>query len=115
MLAFATQGQAGSGASALLFLLPLVMLAVLLWSARRRNKATAAAQARLQVGDRVQTTSGMFGVLTQLDDTIGVIEVAPNVRITFDRRALLPATSGVTSAVSGTSGAPANAMTERDA
>lgn len=86
------EGQAQtSTVSVLMLVLPLVLLALLMISQRRRAKATEAAQAALQVGDHVQTTSGMFGVLRELNEQTGSLEVAPGVCITFDRRALLPA------------------------
>lgn len=86
------QGSTQSAGASMLFLLvPLLLLGFMILSARRRNKQTALVQASLQVGDRVCTTSGMYGILRELDERTGALEVAPNVTITFDRRALLPA------------------------
>ena len=80
----------------------LLMCAFMMWNAHRRNKAHQQAQASLQVGQTVRTTSGMFGVLTELTDQTGSLEVADGVRITFDRRALLPADDAVRAAGTAT-------------
>ena len=43
---------------------------------------------RLSVGDEVCTTSGLFGTITALDDTIATLEISPGVTVRFDRRAI---------------------------
>jgi preprotein translocase subunit YajC len=52
---------------------------------RREREALLAAVKR---GDRVVTTSGIHGTVTQLDDTTVTLRVADQVRMTFDRAAI---------------------------
>jgi preprotein translocase subunit YajC len=75
-------------ASLLIFLLPVALIVFMVWSQRRRQRATQDLQAGLQVGDEVCTTSGLFGTITSLDDTVATLEVAPGVSLRFDRRAI---------------------------
>jgi preprotein translocase subunit YajC len=55
---------------------------------RRQMQAAAAMQARLQVGDEVVTTSGIYGRLTRVDDDTVVVEVAPGTEVKLVRRAI---------------------------
>ncbi|MFN8031612.1 MAG: preprotein translocase subunit YajC [Dermatophilaceae bacterium] len=86
-LATATQSGSGMG-SVLLLLLPLVLLFVLMFSQRRRTQALKTVQASIGVGDEVVTTSGMIGRVAALDGQVTTLEVAPGVRVRFDRRAI---------------------------
>src|SRR5689334_9429431 len=99
----------GSSASSLLiFLLPVALIAFMVFSQRRRQRQTQDLQAGLSVGDEVCTTSGLFGRVTALDDTVVTLEVSPGVTIRFDRRAIgtrttTPTTDGTSSADGGSS------------
>jgi preprotein translocase subunit YajC len=44
--------------------------------------------ASLEVGNEVMTTSGIFGTITELDDTIAKLEIAPGVTIRIARGAI---------------------------
>lgn len=77
-------------------LLPLLLVAVLaipLVLGSRRQKRMAAQQQELQnslsVGDRVMTTSGLYGTVSDTSDeaTIGV-EIAPGLETTWLRQAV---------------------------
>lgn len=86
----AAAGQAdSSGFPVLMLLLPLLGLAFLVVSGRRRTKAAATAQASLSVGDEVRTTSGLFGRLVGLDEHVASLEIASGTVVRFDRRAVL--------------------------
>lgn len=79
----------GSSASSLLiFLLPVALIVFMVFSQRRRQRETQNLQAGLSVGDEVCTTSGLFGRITSLDDSVVTLEVSPGVTIRFDRRAI---------------------------
>jgi preprotein translocase subunit YajC len=75
---------------------PIIVLAVTLgltWvlfilPQQRRIRAHQAVVARLEVGDEVMTTSGMYGTITALDDESATIEVAPGTAIRFARGAV---------------------------
>ena len=87
-LAMATPGQ-GSG-SLLTQLLPFaLMLAIfyllVLMPMRKRQKKVAEFQAGLKVGDRVITTSGIYGSITRLNDTSVQVQIADKVRIEVAR------------------------------
>lgn len=57
---------------------------------RKQQKETEKMQSGLKKGDRVITTSGMHGTIYDLKDAekIVVVEVAPNVRVSFNRNAV---------------------------
>ena len=79
----------GSSASSLLiFLLPVALIVFMVFSQRRRQRETQNLQAGLSVGDEVCTTSGLFGRITSLDDSVVTLEVSPGVTVRFDRRAI---------------------------
>lgn len=79
--------------SDVLFLLVLVApLAGIWWllirPAQRRAQEAAQLSASVQAGQRVVTTSGLFGTVTGLDDTTVRLQVAEGVELQFDRRAI---------------------------
>ena len=47
-----------------------------------------AVNASLTVGDEVMTSSGLYGRIVALDDSIATLEVAPGVNVRYDRRAV---------------------------
>jgi preprotein translocase subunit YajC len=75
-------------ASLLIFALPVLLILFMVRSQRRRARSVQSLQAALAVGDEVCTTSGVFGRITALDDTVASLEVSPGVTIRFDRRAI---------------------------
>ncbi len=79
----------GSGLTYLLILgLPFLLLAWMFISQRNRQKQTQALQSSLQVGDEVLTTSGMYGTITAIDDTVVTLDVGDGTMLRFDRRAI---------------------------
>lgn len=74
----------------LIILLPLLLLAYLFWTQRRRQQQMRASQDAIQVGQEVSTTSGLLGTLVDLREDEGTIEVSPGVRVRFVRRAIVP-------------------------
>ncbi|KJF22491.1 preprotein translocase subunit YajC [Rhodococcus sp. ACPA4] len=75
--------------SSLLFpLLILALLVPMFLGMRKQKKAMAATsemQDSLQVGDRVQTTAGLYATITSLDDDTVELEIAPGVVTTWSR------------------------------
>lgn len=77
-------------------LLPLLLVAVLaipLILGSRRQKKMAAQQQELQnslaVGDRVMTTSGLYGTVSDISDDASIgIEIAPGVETSWLRQAV---------------------------
>jgi preprotein translocase subunit YajC len=78
----------GSAASLLIFLLPVLLIVFMVFSQRRRQRDVQTLQAGLAVGDEVCTTSGLFGTITAIDDSVVTLEVSPGVSVRFDRRAI---------------------------
>lgn len=73
--------------------LPLVAIVALFWlmvirPAQRRQKAVAALQGNLQVGQRVMMSSGVFGSITSLTDERARLQIAPGIEIEIARAAI---------------------------
>src|SRR5947207_10167312 len=84
-------GLPGQGSSNLLAqLLPFALMlgifyVLVLMPMRKRQKKVADFQAALKMGDRVITTSGIYGQITRLTDTSVQVQVADKVRIEVAR------------------------------
>lgn len=74
--------------SLLVLALPLLLLAFLMFTQRRRARQVQEFQASLVVGDAVVMTSGVYGTIVTLDDSTATLEVAPGVQLKVDRRAI---------------------------
>ena len=61
---------------------------IVLMPMRRRQKKIQEFQSGLKVGDRVITTSGIYGVITKLDERAVQIQIADKVRIDVARAAV---------------------------
>jgi preprotein translocase subunit YajC len=76
------------------FLIIIVILGLayvlLMLPARRRRQAHANMQDSVDVGDEVITAGGLHGHVRELDDEAGTVrlEIAPEVVVTLDRRAV---------------------------
>ena len=87
-------GQPGQSSQSLLvqlirFALMIGIFYVLvLLPMRRRQKKVQDFQDNLKVGDRVITTSGIYGQITKLEDKSIQVQIAPNVRIDVARAAI---------------------------
>lgn len=92
VLAFASQPQAGQP-SIWVQLFPFALMLgifylLVLLPMRRRQKKIQEFQQALQVGDRVITTSGIYGQITKLTDASVQIQIADKVRIEVARAAV---------------------------
>jgi preprotein translocase subunit YajC len=76
------------------FLIIIVILGLayvlLMLPARRRRQSHAAMQDSVGVGDDVITAGGLHGHVREVDDEAGTVrlEIAPDVVVTLDRRAV---------------------------
>ena len=81
----------GPGSSNLLSqLLPFALMLgifylLVLMPMRKRQKKVAEFQAALKVGDRVITTSGIYGQITRLSETSVQVQIADKVRVEVAR------------------------------
>lgn len=74
-------------------LMPFVLMigifyVLVLLPMRRRQKKIQDFQSALKTGDRIVTTSGIYGVITKLDDKSVQIQIADKVRIDVARVAI---------------------------
>jgi preprotein translocase subunit YajC len=74
-------------------LLILVVTFLLIWGLfivpqQRRVKAHQALVTRLEVGDDVMTSTGLYGTITELDDEIAWLELAPGTVVRSARGAI---------------------------
>ena len=76
--------------AAVIYLLILVaaFFVLIVLPQRRQAAAHRAVVASLEVGDEVMTTSGIFGTITELDDTVAKLEIAPGVTVRVARGAI---------------------------
>ena len=71
----------------------MILMVLIFWSAVIRPQARGARKhdeliKNLQVGDKIVTAGGMHGTVVKVTDDSFVLEIAPDVRVTFDRRAV---------------------------
>ena len=90
---FAMAQPAASSQSAWVSLLPfalmiLIFYVLVLLPMRRRQKKVQEFQGGLNVGDRVITTSGIYGQITKLDKQSVQIQIADKVRIEVARASI---------------------------
>jgi preprotein translocase subunit YajC len=75
------------------YLIVIVALFVLLWlfvlrPQRRHQAEQLRMQDTLHVGDEVITAGGIRGYIRQLDEEVLRVEIAPDVQVRLDRRAV---------------------------
>jgi preprotein translocase subunit YajC len=78
-----------------LVILPLMFGALYLLMIRPQRQRAAAQQRtmrQVEVGDEIQTTSGMYGIVTAMDDEDLWLEVAEGVEVRVARAALMKVT-----------------------
>jgi preprotein translocase subunit YajC len=90
VLAMAGQGQ---GAGGLVQFLPFALILaifyfVILLPMKRRQKKVQEFQESLKAGDKVITTSGIYGLITKVNDRSIQLQVADKVRIEVSRAAV---------------------------
>lgn len=66
----------------------LLMWVLFILPQQRRLRAHQAVVARLEVGDEVMATSGLYGTVTELDDEVVHLEVAPGTVVRLARAAV---------------------------
>jgi preprotein translocase subunit YajC len=87
----AQSGQ--SSQSLLVSMLPFVLMigifyVIVLLPMRKRQQKIQSFQSGLKVGDRVITTSGIYGQVTKLDDKSVQVQIADKVRIEVARASI---------------------------
>lgn len=88
---FLAQASApASSGSGLLGLLPFVFIFVIMYYVMlrpqmRRQKEQARLVSALKTGDRVVTSSGIHGLISNVKDTTVIVKVADNVKLEMDK------------------------------
>jgi preprotein translocase subunit YajC len=72
----------------LIFAIPVLLLLFLFQSQRKRQRTFSTLQDRLQPGQEVLTTSGLYGRIISLDERVIVLETGPGQTVRWDRRAI---------------------------
>jgi preprotein translocase subunit YajC len=89
---FAMASAPGQPAGWIQFLPFAIILGIfyflILMPMNRRKKKIEEFQSGLKVGDRIVTTSGMYGQITKVNDNSVQVQVADKVRIEFARQAI---------------------------
>jgi preprotein translocase subunit YajC len=90
LFAMATPPDGGSIVAQLipLALVLAIFYFVILLPTRRKQQKVEQFQSALKVGDRIITTSGIYGKITRMADQSAQIEIAPNVRIEVAKAAI---------------------------
>jgi preprotein translocase subunit YajC len=89
VLAMASPGQQPAWVSFVPFALILaIFYFLILLPMKRRQKKIQEFQDALKVGDKVITTSGMYGVITRLGDKSVQVQIAERVRVEIARQAV---------------------------
>lgn len=93
-----TTGQPGTGAILTQFapflIVGVLFFVLLILPERKKQKQRAAMLAAIKKGDRVMTSSGMFGTVVSLSEEVVVLQVADGVRLRFTRQAVQTVVEG---------------------
>jgi preprotein translocase subunit YajC len=85
-------------------LLAVAFVALIVLPGRQRKKMAAQAQQlqeSLRPGARVMTTAGIHGTVTGLGETTVILDIAPGVPVTFERRAVVQVVQPTVADVTG--------------
>jgi preprotein translocase subunit YajC len=88
-----------------------VMYFVMIRPQRNRQRLVQQAQSRIQPGQQVRTTAGMYAKVIEIDDADVLLEIAPGVNVRYLRRAILdvvPSDNGTAAAGSEEAGTVAD-------
>jgi preprotein translocase subunit YajC len=69
------------GGSPLIFLMPLLLIGLMMWTSRSQAKKQKQLEAALKPGDRVVTNSGLIGKLIEVGERTAKLEIAPGVNV----------------------------------
>ena len=88
-----------------------IMYFVMIRPQRNRQRQVQQAQNRIQPGQTVRTTAGMYATVVEIDDADVVLEIAPGVNVRYLRRAIMdvvPSDNGAAAAGSEEAGTSAD-------
>jgi preprotein translocase subunit YajC len=100
VLAASSTNKSTGGSILSLLIFPLMFAALYFFMIRpqqRRAKAQREMQKKVDVGDEILTNSGIYGIITAMDDDDLWLEVAEGTEIRFARGAVLRVTQSASS------------------
>jgi len=91
--ALVAMGAPGQGTAGIIQFLPFAIILgifyfLILMPMKRRQKKVQEFQQGLKVGDKIVTTSGIYGQITRLSDKSVQVQIADKVRIELSRAAV---------------------------
>lgn len=107
-------GSSGGGGATqliILLLIPLAMYFLLIRPQRRRMREQQSMQRSIQIGDEVVTTSGIYGIISGIEDDRFWLEIDDDVQIRISRAAVQARTTPV---AGDTEGAATDGSDEND-
>ncbi|TAL70942.1 MAG: preprotein translocase subunit YajC [Bacteroidetes bacterium] len=93
ILAMSPQGQQGGAGSLISMLVMfgaviLIMYFLMIRPQQKRQKEHQKMLDNLKKGDKVVTTAGIHGTITDIDGSSMILQVSDNVKITFEKTAI---------------------------
>jgi len=88
-MATGKEGQKPFGSFFFLFLIILVFYFFMIRPQMKKQKDLKSFRSSLKKGDKVVTTGGIYGKITEIKEQIVIIEVAENIRMKLDKSAVL--------------------------
>jgi preprotein translocase subunit YajC len=87
-------GQGGQGGGSLNFLLMMGLIFVVMYffmirPQQKRQKELRKFREDLKKGDKVVTSGGIYGTITEIKETYAIVEVDTNVKLRFDKSTIL--------------------------
>ncbi|MDQ6808892.1 MAG: preprotein translocase subunit YajC [Verrucomicrobiota bacterium] len=92
-LAQAQAAPAGAASNPIASFIPIILIFIIMYFVlfrpqMRRQKEQARLVSSLKTGDRVVTTSGIHGMITNVKDTTVTVKVADNVKLEMEKTAV---------------------------
>jgi preprotein translocase subunit YajC len=96
ILAASTTKPSSSSSDFYPIILIILVMFLIYWTMSRRSRARQAAQMNTTMvpGQRVRTTSGMYGTISSVEGDDVMVEVHPGVHIRMMKRAVVPVADG---------------------
>jgi len=88
-----SEAPAGAGSNPLASFIPIILIFIIMYFVlfrpqMRRQKEQQRLVSALKTGDRVVTSAGIHGMITNVKDTTVTVKVADNVKMEMDKSAI---------------------------
>jgi preprotein translocase subunit YajC len=85
--------SSGSGVLFIIIIAFLVLYLIVIRPQRKRQSQQQQMVSELRVGDEVLTAGGIYGTITQVDEDLVTVEIAPKTEVRVARRAIAGVTT----------------------